>query len=51
MLLLLPKMAGNGVVTAAKKAFLLLKMLLLLLLKMAGYGAATATEIVLLLVS
>ena len=43
MLLLVPKMAGNGVVTAAKKALLLLKMVLLLLLKMAGYGAVTAT--------
>ena len=43
MLLLVPKMAGNGVVTAAKKVFLLLKMVLLLLLKMAGYGAVTAT--------
>ena len=43
MLLLVPKMAGNGVVAAAKKALLLLKMVLLLLRKMAGYGAATAT--------
>jgi hypothetical protein len=43
MLLLVPKMAGNGVVTAANKVLLLLKMVLLLLLKMAGYGAVTAT--------